>query len=706
VIYNIVIDRFNNGDVSNDKANIHQQQKDDLQKNKYRADMRHGGDLEGIRKRLPYMKDLGVTAIWMTPVFTHNGDYHGYCTSDPTQVDPGFGTNELLRVLVKEAHELGILVVLDIVINHLCDLDTKYDQERSPGDAAVVQCANHKNKLHWDGAEGGEKQMAMKFSDSFFPGLKSDDFFNRCGSNTEKTMGSQDPLAVYGDFALGMFDYNTRDKGFQQIFTEIMKFWIAFADVDGFRLDAAKHVTEDFLAYFSTEVRLYAKNLGKTNFFTVGEVAATVDWQARRIGAMASDLEDPNRHDTKLGMPKTVTKTLVSLKADYQAHDAFRMPGMDSVYNFYASGKARSAMHGVDGNGWKAYVGSLGAYVEDGGGELSSVMGQLQDCCASAPEGCTGQMPKLWTLLEIHDWPRFTSRFPNDLAFAKVGFAWLFTFPGQPIIYYGQEHGFNNECPEAGDVSAGDATEELLSLCAQVRELPGDCRADFHPFFRQDMYTAGPLQLGSVVPEVDARKAIDGSKLSWIGTPDIFTGDWTEDPALNRNHELYKFVRKLTRLRRSCPALVSGQTRWGIRGYDSRPPRAVMVYSRVEGDTEVVVVINPDSSASTHYQFECDPSINKDGAVFRDVLDGDVFQTFKVQIRENRCFLNPEKYQDGKIEPYTTRILINEDKLVKKKDGDVNYHPDCDGMALCSANFDENLCAPHGANSRARAATA
>merc|ERR1711971_334864 len=125
------------------------------------------------------------------------------------------------------------------------------------------------------------------------------------------------------------------------------KYWIAYADIDGFRLDAAKHVTEDFLAYFSTKTRLYAKMLGKENFFIVGEVAAGQDWQARRLGAMASDTDDPNIYDAALGMPKTVTKVLVNLKADYQAHEKFPMPGLDSVYNFHLSGVARWAMTGM-----------------------------------------------------------------------------------------------------------------------------------------------------------------------------------------------------------------------------------------------------------------------------------------------------------------------------------------------------------------------
>ena len=63
-----------------------------------------------------------------------------------------------------------------------------------------------------------------------------------------------------------------------------MKYWVAFADIDGFRLDAAKHVTDDFLAYFSTSVRAYSKTIGKDNFMVLGEVAASSSWEARTFG--------------------------------------------------------------------------------------------------------------------------------------------------------------------------------------------------------------------------------------------------------------------------------------------------------------------------------------------------------------------------------------------------------------------------------------
>ena len=103
--------------------------------NAYREDrsepsLRHGGDLEGIRQHLDYFTELGVTALWFTPVLENNSPdaegkystYHGYATTDYYRVDPRFGTNEQYRQLVDEAHEKGLKVVMDMIFNH-CGLE-------------------------------------------------------------------------------------------------------------------------------------------------------------------------------------------------------------------------------------------------------------------------------------------------------------------------------------------------------------------------------------------------------------------------------------------------------------------------------------------------------------------------------------------------------------------------------------------------------
>ncbi len=110
-IYQIFTDRFFNGDPANDNAagNF----------NATNATSVHGGDLKGIEQKLNYVKALGATAIWISPVVRNiNGDYHGYAGSDFYNVDPRIGTLTDLQRLVQEAHRMGILVINDIVVNH------------------------------------------------------------------------------------------------------------------------------------------------------------------------------------------------------------------------------------------------------------------------------------------------------------------------------------------------------------------------------------------------------------------------------------------------------------------------------------------------------------------------------------------------------------------------------------------------------------
>lgn len=124
VIYLLMPDRFSDGDPSNDDP-PQARGLFDRQKSRYY----HGGDFQGIINHLPYLKDLGVTAIWMTPIYansdrlaTYNNEgftsYHGYGAIDFYGVEEHFGTLETLQALVNAAHRMGLKVIQDEVANH------------------------------------------------------------------------------------------------------------------------------------------------------------------------------------------------------------------------------------------------------------------------------------------------------------------------------------------------------------------------------------------------------------------------------------------------------------------------------------------------------------------------------------------------------------------------------------------------------------
>ncbi len=116
VIYLLMPDRFANGDTTNDNM------PGMLEKaNRNDPNGRHGGDIKGIADHLDYLKDLGITAIWSTPLMENNMpaySYHGYAMTDYYKIDPRFGTNEDYRNLVKKAHQKGIKIIQDMVFNH------------------------------------------------------------------------------------------------------------------------------------------------------------------------------------------------------------------------------------------------------------------------------------------------------------------------------------------------------------------------------------------------------------------------------------------------------------------------------------------------------------------------------------------------------------------------------------------------------------
>ena len=235
VIYLIMPDRFADGDQANNFP-----ESGAYDRNQPRA--YHGGDLRGIQEHLPYIKDLGATVIWITPIYNnddHTGrDYHGYGAVDLYSVEEHFGTLEEYRSLVRAAHSLGLKVILDIVPNHI---------------GPANRWAADPPTMHW---LHGTRENHLT-SDAEFQHLVDTHASPREWRNI-----------VEGWFVGVLPDMATDDPLTSQYLRQNALWWAETGGLDGFRLDTFPYVDRPFWHDFHSGLhQLYPR------FRTVGEVS-------------------------------------------------------------------------------------------------------------------------------------------------------------------------------------------------------------------------------------------------------------------------------------------------------------------------------------------------------------------------------------------------------------------------------------------------
>jgi glycosidase len=247
-----------------------------------------GGNLKGITSKLGYLKRLGVTALWIAPLLKQVRDqptYHGYSVQNFLEIDPRFGTTKDFKAMVRAAHREGIRVILDVLINHCGDVFSyeenapKYDEGKK-----------YPVKGFWnDKRDGGfipvgpidEKKYPTAYPEgAVWPKeLQNEECFVREGEIVD---WESSPDYLDGDFFnLKKLNLGSTTAGPDEFvpgpaletLTDVWKYWIASADLDGFRIDAGKHLGKGPLTYFVSEIRQFAKQLGKENFLMVGEIA-------------------------------------------------------------------------------------------------------------------------------------------------------------------------------------------------------------------------------------------------------------------------------------------------------------------------------------------------------------------------------------------------------------------------------------------------
>lgn len=380
-IYFILIDRFANGDPTNDDFGKGEYGRED--NNRFQ-----GGDLAGIRQKLPYIQSLGFDAIWITPpihnqwVIDENPNgvrgYHGYWAYDFMAIDPHFGTMEEYKLLVKEAHALGIKVIQDIVLNHA-------------GNYFRVEAEGYD-------PQHPEKTWKPLVPPAGLPAAPNDPLFAQINPNIPEHRAT---AAYYftpeiSDFnnreqtltwALSSLnDLNLENEAVRKRLLEIYRFWLTEVGIDGFRVDTVYYTPPEYYEYFlhNTDpkdlgIKPLAATLGKHDFLVFGEL-----W-------------------------KDSIKDFPVLEEYIQEKGKRRL---DSVIDF----PLNAALTKV--------------FLEQAPTHL------LADCLAMQRTN-----RRLWVnFVDNHDVERVYNR--GEWSSISLSLVCMFTLPGIPCVYYGTEHGF------------------------------------------------------------------------------------------------------------------------------------------------------------------------------------------------------------------------------------------------------------------------
>lgn len=447
ILYSIMIDRFNRG-----KGAVHPLG------NPASPCTLHGGNIRGVHEKLDYIQDLGVTAIWLSPVKLNPQRpefYHGYAPRNFLDVDPSKGTMQDLRDLVNDCHRRNIRVIFDYVANHTCHA-FDYDD-----DTLFVPYPNPPKKI-------------LRWVEQIIPDeLMHEDHFYRRGDifdwNCREQFVSGDFISYQHGHSYNSLNLARRET--QEILIKIALFWIRETGIDGFRCDATRHIEPAFWRRFNHTVRQYAASLGKHNFLFIGE-------------AFHTDVK-------QLGM--YLTPLWGSFDSVFEFEDHFSIVGF-----------LRAERHPEQ----------LRRAIENSENVVNPLKGFF----------CK--------MLDGHDLKRFLREQDDQHSCLLLGYTYLFTTAGLPILFYGTEQGLCD-----GDAPAGKGG---LDVC------------------RTDMFDSG--------------------KYRSPGQP---------AHCFNTESFGYKTVQRLADIRSRYPALRRGSMH--VRSTD----QGAFIFSRLYYEQEIVVILNP-----------------------------------------------------------------------------------------------------------------
>jgi glycosidase len=289
------------------------------------ADRWQGGTLNGIRSRLGYLKGLGVTTLWLSPVFKqrgHENSYHGYGVQDFLEIDPHFGGRADLVNLVAEAHQEGMRIILDVIFNH-SGANWLYPPDTPGGEFTPPYKTGRYEFGSWRGDQGQALNAIQGSEDGVWPAeLQGEDLYTRAGSGNLGAGNIDDPDAEHkrSDF-ISLRDFRLDAPDLLSNLALCFKYWIALTDCDGFRIDTLKHVSLEQARNFCGTIKEFAGNLGKDNFLLIGEVAGGDFAEDRYLDVLEQNLNAALDIGEMRPLLTLVAKGLADPKAFFNGFD-------------------------------------------------------------------------------------------------------------------------------------------------------------------------------------------------------------------------------------------------------------------------------------------------------------------------------------------------------------------------------------------------
>jgi len=384
-----------------------------------------GGDLYGIAERLDYLKDLGITALYLNPIFS-SASNHRYHTYDYYNVDPMLGGNKAFLYLLENAHKKNIRIVLDGVFNHASRGFWQFHHVLENGESSP-----YKDWFYFD-----EERLNGKKRWGAYPGtgeLKA----LQSGEDSLKAIGYR------GWWNLpALPKLNTNTPAVREFLFDVAEHWTK-SGIDGWRLDVATDIDDDS---FWQEFRIRVRR-ANPDAYIVAEI-----WHESHRWLQGDQFDAIMNYDVTRPVIAFFSNGNLDLKVLHQ---------QSNYHNIHHSIGAHEFADRIDHN--------LGLYKQD------ITYSQLN-------------------LLDTHDTPRFLSCVSGDKSALKLAWLFMFSYPGAPCIYYGDEIGLDGEhdpfCRKSFPWDESNWDKDLHNYVKQVIELrkknPALRRGDFRRLWSAD----------------------------------------------------------------------------------------------------------------------------------------------------------------------------------------------------------------------------